>query len=124
MQLDNLKKKFDALREIKSVIGNIPPDLNKIALIERLKNDPKFYKSLTNRLVRLFGIRNEFIPFLETEFIKIIDTKFETAFMIENGLFTFREEKIHEFVDSIEDLKIVVEMIEDKLTKEYQNQMN
>ena len=27
--VDTLKSKFDALREIKSVIGNIPPDLNK-----------------------------------------------------------------------------------------------
>ena len=63
--VDSLKNKFDALREIKSVIGNIPPDLNKEGLIERLSNDDDFRKSLTNRMVRFFGLRNELIPLNE-----------------------------------------------------------
>ena len=56
--VDTLKSKFDALREIKAVIENIPPDLNKDDLIDRLSHDKDFRNSLTGRMVRLFGLRN------------------------------------------------------------------
>ena len=58
-----INDKFIALREIRSVVENIPPNLTTKELEEKLKSDPDFRNNLTNRLVRLFGLRNELIPY-------------------------------------------------------------
>ena len=121
--LDNLKQKFDALRQIKSVIGNIPPNLSKKELIERLSSDSEFCKSLTNRLVRLFGLRNELMPFVDSQFINLIDTRLESLFMIENGAYTCREEKIEEFGNFAEEARSLAGSIEEELTQEYKNHL-
>jgi hypothetical protein len=121
--VDTIKQKFDALREIKSVIGNIPPNLSKQELIERLESDSDFRRDLTGRLVRMFGLRNELIPFIETEFIDLIDNRLEPLFIIENGTYTFREEKIEEFANFAADARSLVVSIENKLTTEYRNQL-
>lgn len=44
--VDSLKNKFDALRELKSVIGNIPPDINEKVLVEKMRNNKDFQESL------------------------------------------------------------------------------
>ena len=121
--VDTLKNKFDALREIKSIIGNIPPDLNKEGLIERLSNDDDFRNSLTGRMVRLFGLRNELIPFIAPEFVDLIDTKLEPLFTIENGRYTFRPEKLQEFAMLANEARLLVSSIETKLTEEYKKQL-
>lgn len=121
--VDTLKNKFDALREIKSVIGNIPPDLNEEGLIERLSNDKVFRDSLTNRMVRLFGLRNELIPFIAPEFVDLIDTQLEPLFTIENGSFTFRPEKLQEFAVFADKSRLLASSIEVKLTEEYKKQL-
>ena len=121
--LDNLKQKFDALRQVKSVVRNIPPSLNKKELMKRLNSDSEFCKSLTNRLVRLFGLRNELMPFVDSEFINLIDTRLEPLFMIENGTYTFKKEKLEEFADFAEEARLLVGSIEEKLTQEYKNHL-
>lgn len=121
--VDTLKNKFDALREIKSVIGNIPPDLNKEGLIERLSNDDNFQNSLTDRMVRLFGLRNELIPFIAPELVDLIDTQLEPLFTIENGSYTFRPEKIQAFAIFADKARQLVSSIETKLTEEYKKQL-
>ena len=121
--LDTLKQRFDALHEIKSVIRNIPPDLSRKELIDRLNSDPEFCKSLTSRLIRLFGLRNERIPFLESEFIDLLDKRLEPLFIIENGTYIFRKEKIEEFANFAEEAKSLVASIEEKLTREHKNQL-
>jgi len=121
--VDTLKNKFDALREIKSVIGNIPPDLNKEGLIERLSHDEDFRNSLTGRMVRLFGLRNEIIPFIAPEFVDLIDTQLEPLFTIENGSYTFRPEKLQAFAMFADEARLLVSSIETKLTEEYKKQL-
>ena len=121
--VDTLKNKFDALREIKSVIGNIPPDLNKDGLIHRLSIDGNFRDSLANRIVRLFGLRNELIPFIAPEFVDLIDTKLEPLFTIENGSYTLRLEKLPEFAMFADEARLLVSSIEMKLTEEYKKQL-
>lgn len=122
--VDTLKNKFDALREIKSVMGNIPPDLNEEGLIERLSHDKDFRNSLTNRIVRLFGIRNELIPFVSPEFVDLIDTQLEPLFTIENGSYAFRPEKLQEFAEFAGKARMLVFSIEAKLTEEYKKQLS
>ena len=121
--VDTLKNKFDALREIKSVMGNIPPELDKEGLIERLKNDDNFRESLTGRMVRLFGLRNELIPFIAPEFVDLIDTQLERLFTIENGRYTFRPEKLQAFAMFADKARLLVSSIETKLTEEYKKQL-
>jgi hypothetical protein len=121
--IDTLKQKFDALREIKSIVGNIPPNLSKQELVERLKSDPDFCRDLTSRMVRMFGLRNELIPFIETEFIDLIDNRLVPLFIIENGTYRFREEEVEEFANFAAEAKSLVTSIESKLTAEYRNQL-
>ena len=121
--VDTLRNKFDALREIKSIIGNIPPDLNKEDLIERLRNDDDFRNSLTSRMVRLFGLRNELIPFIAPEFVDLIDTQLEPLFTIENGRYNFRPEKLQAFAMFADKARLLVSSIETKLTEEYKKQL-
>jgi len=121
--VDTLKNKFDALREIKSVMGNIPPDLNKEGLIERLTSDDDFRNSLTDRMVRLFSLRNELIPFIAPEFVDLIDTQLEPLFTIENGRYTFRPEKLQAFAMFADEARLLVSSIETKLTEDYKKQL-
>ena len=121
--VDSLKNKFDALREIKSVIGNIPPDLNKKGLIERLSNDDDFRKSLTGRMVRLFGLRNELIPFITPEFVDLIDAQLEPLYIIENGIYSFRPDKLQAFAMFADEARLLVASIETKLTEEFKKQL-
>jgi hypothetical protein len=121
--VDSLKNKFDALREIKSVIGNIPPDLNNDGLIERLGNDDDFRKSLTGRMVRLFGLRSELIPFIDPEFVDLIDTQLEPLYTIETGSYTFRAEKLQEFAMFADKARLLISSIETKLIEEYKKQL-
>ncbi|HOP46927.1 MAG TPA: hypothetical protein PK874_04630 [Desulfobacteraceae bacterium] len=121
--VDSLKNKFDALREIKSVIGNIPPDLTKDGLIDRLSNDDDFQKSLTDRMVRLFGLRNELIPFITPEFVELIDSQLEPLYRIENGLYSFRPDKLQEFAIFADEAKLLVASIETELTEEFKKQL-
>src|SRR3972149_5032876 len=109
--VDTIKQKFDALREIKSTIENIPPNLSKQELAAKLKSDPDFCENLTNRLVRIFGLRNEFIPFIETEFIDLINKRLEPLYIIENGTYIFREEKIEDFATFAMEAKSLVASI-------------
>ena len=120
---DNIKNKFDAHREIKSVIGNIPPDLNKEGLIARLSYDEEFRNSLTNRLVRLFGLRNELIPFIAPELVELVDKQFEPLFRIENGRYIFRLERIQEFAGFADEVRLLISSIETKLIEEYKKQL-
>jgi len=124
LQVDTLNNKFDALREIKSVIGNVPPDLNKEELIERLSQDEDFRNSLTNRMVGLFGLRNDRIPFVAPEFVDLIDTQLEPLFTIANGSYTFRSEKLRAFAVFVEKARLLVSSVETKLTEEYKNQLH
>jgi hypothetical protein len=109
--------KFEALREIKSVVSNIPPHLNKHELEERLKKDKDFRDSLSHRLVRLFGIRNDFIPNIEAELIDLIDNQLGPLFLIENGKYDLMPEKLPEFVAVTENLRSLVAAIETKYMK-------
>jgi hypothetical protein len=121
--VDSLKNKFDALRELKSIIGNIPPDLNEKAIVEKMRNNKEFRESLTGRMVRLLGLRNELIPFIAPEFVELIDSQLEPLYTIENGCYDFKLEKMQEFGVFAERAKRLVSSIEIKLSAEYKEQL-
>ena len=123
LSADRLQKKFNALSEIKSVVDNIPPNLNKDKLREKLKKDSEFCKNLTGRLVRLFGLRNELIPYLDSTFVDLIDSDFQKLYDIGIGQYNFKNEKIDEFVNFTEKIISLTNSIENKLRQKQEKQL-
>ena len=120
---EHLQQKFYALRKVKAVVDNIPRGLERDEVLERLKTDPNLLKELTSRLVRLFGLRNELIPYLEPEFVELIDTQLQPFYIIQTGSYTFREEKLEEFVVFMEQLPPLVLSMEKRLMQEYEKSL-
>jgi hypothetical protein len=120
---EHLQRKLYALGQIRAVVDNIPQGLEREEVLERLKTDPNLRTRLTGRLVRLFGLRNEFIPYLEPEFVELIDTQFQPFYVIQTGTYTFREEKLEEFVVFMEQLPPLVLSMEKRLMQEYKKSL-
>ena len=118
MQDETLLRRLNSIREIMQVTDDIPR-IPADELLTKLNNDERFCKSLTSRLVRLFGLRRELIPFLEPEIIDLIDNEFEPFYSIGVGLYTFNDEKLHEFSVLAVKLAITVKEVERKLTEEH-----
>ena len=121
-KLEHLNGKFAALREIKKVVDDIPPDLGQDELLTKLNADPDFCGTLVNRLTRLFGLRNEFIPFLDSSFVNLIDHQFRLLFIIETGTYTFKKEKNKQLAAFLAEVTSVVRALERKLTEEHEQQ--
>lgn len=120
---EHLQRKLHVLGQIRAVVDNIPQGLEREEVLERLKTDPNLRTRLTGRLVRLFGLRNEFIPYLEPEFVELIDTQFQPFYVIQTGTYTFREEKLEEFVVFMEQLPPLVLSMEKRLMQEYKKSL-
>jgi len=115
----HLQQKLFALREIKSIVGNVPPDLGYKQLLVKLMEDSDFRGSLTRRLVRLFGLRNELIPYIDPEFNQLIDTQFQALYIIRTGSYTFREDRMEEFARVAVELRELTLSTEKVLMAEY-----
>ena len=119
ISLDNLRRKFDALRKIKWVLEDIPSNLSKEDLSDRLTTDAEFRGRLSERIQRLFGLRNELMPYIDTEFVEIIDNKLKPLFNVATGVHTYKEEKNEAFAAFLTESTTMADSIEKKLTKEY-----
>ena len=86
-------------------------------------NNKEFQESLTGRMVRLFGLRNELIPFITPEFVELIDSQLAQLYKIENGSYDFKLEKMQEFGIFAERAKRLVSSIEIKLSADYKEQL-
>ena len=56
-QLELLESTFNSFREVRSLVDNIPPDLDEAALIEKLRDD-KFKKNLRDGINSVIWIKN------------------------------------------------------------------
>jgi len=99
------------------MLDDIPSDLTKAQLIERMKGDPEYRKRLTDRLVRLLGIRNEKTGSLRASLVHIIDARLKPSYTRELGTYAFRVEKTEEFVACVEDMKREIELWEQELLR-------
>lgn len=120
---EDLEQKFNALREVKSVLDRVLPNLDRLKLLEKLKTDPELCKNLTGSAVRLFGLRNELIPYIESDFVELLDSQLQPLYDIKLGIYTFRQEKIEQFVTLIQDLRTMVALNEKKLRHEYEKRL-
>lgn len=118
VQDESLSKRLHSIQEIRRVIDDIPR-VDRGELYYKLFNNDDLCNSLTSRLVRLFGLRRELIPYLEQELVDLIDNEFEQFYVIEVGHYTFRKEKLYEFAVCVDKLAKVVREFEKKLTDEH-----
>lgn len=119
-RLDRLTESFSALKEIRHVVEDIPSDLNKDELHKRLEEHPPFRKSLSFRLIRLFGLRTELIPSLDKDIAELIDNQLRPLYIIETGKYDFKEDRLPEFAVICLKLRESVLNIEKRLTNEYE----
>lgn len=119
-RLERLAESFNALREIRHVAEDIPPDLNEKELSDRLSSDVEFRKSLSSRLVRLFGLRTELIPTLDKEISELIDKYFQPLYRIKTGSYDLKVEQTSKFSSSCVKLRELVLQVEKRLTNEYE----
>ncbi len=110
-----IQAELSTLSEMRSLLDDIPSDLTKAQLIERMKGDPEYRKRLTDRLVRLLGIRNEKTGSLRASLVHMIDARLKPSYTRELGTYAFRAEKTEEFVACVEDMKREIELWEQEL---------
>ena len=122
IQDETLSERLNSIREIMQVTNDIPR-VSATELFKKLEDDEEFRNSLTRRLVRLFGLRRELIPYLEPELINLIDEEFEQFYVTGVGLYTFKKEKLNEFAVFVEKLANTVRGIEKKLTDDYRKRV-
>jgi hypothetical protein len=120
--VDNLKQKFAALSQIRAVIDDIPPGLDGSELFTKLDSDDDFCGTLVIRLTRLFGLRNELIPYIDSSFVQLIDQRFKPLFVIQTGTYTFRMEKKRELAAFLAEVSSLVPALEIKLTEDYEKE--
>lgn len=116
-----IQAEMSTLSEVRSILDDIPSDLTKVQVAARMKGDPECQKRLTERLVRLLGIRNEKMGSLRASLIEIIDTRLDPLYTRELGTYTFRAEKIEEFVACVEDMKRAIQSWEQELLRRREN---
>jgi hypothetical protein len=118
-ELEILEKKIDALRALREVVDNIPRDIKAEELAERMKTDSEFKENLKHRLVRLFGLRRELIPYLDEKITFLIDKRFMPLFLIETGSYDLKADATDAFAKCCEELTIETDNLEKDLTQSY-----
>lgn len=118
-ELEILERKIKALQALREVVDNIPRDIKAEQLAERMRADSEFKKNLEHRLVRLFGLRRELIPYLDEKIIFLIDKRFMPLFLIAAGSYDLKADTINAFAKCCEELIIETDNLEKSLTKSY-----
>lgn len=121
--LENLEKRFEAFRQLKQVIDNIPRELSAKELEARMNSEPEFLKSIEHRLIRLFGLRRELIPYLDESMVSFIDRRFSPLFRAETGSCDLKPDALESFSRCCEDLVKETDSIEKRLGELYRKKI-
>ena len=121
--LENLEKRFEAFRQLKEVIDNIPRELSAKELEARMNSDPDFLKSIEHRLIRLFGLRRELIPHLDESMVSFIDRRLSPLFRVETGSYDLKPDVLEIFSRCCEELVKETDSIEKRLVELYRKKM-
>lgn len=119
LELEILEKKIEALRALREVVDNIPRDLKAEQLAKRMKADSEFKSNLEHRVVRIFGLRRELIPYLDDRITFLIDNQLMPLFVIETGSHNLKADAIDAFARCCEKLIFEADSLEKSLTKAY-----
>jgi hypothetical protein len=116
--LDDLAARFAALREVMKVAENVPRALSYHELQERLAADPELHRALTSRLIRLFGLRIELTPYLDSEIRDFIDGTFKGLYATAAGSYELRVND-EVFADVAVQFRRLTTRVEEKLIAEH-----
>ena len=120
--LEDLENRFNAFKQFKAVIDNIPRGLSSEDLEIRMQNEPELLNSLKIRLTRLLGLRRELIPYLDEDLVSFIDKRFYPLFKVETGHSDLRPDSLKSFAECCIKLVIETDAIEKKLVELYRRQ--
>ena len=121
-KLEDLENRFNAFRELRAVIDNIPKGLSVEDLEKRLIKEPELLNSLKNRLIRLLGLRRELIPHLDEKMVSFIDQRFSPLFKTETGSCELKSGTLKAFAECCVEMVIETDSIEKKLVELYHKQ--
>jgi hypothetical protein len=119
-RLEHLQSRLAALREVMSVTSNIPPDLGLNDLKARLAGDAEFCKNLKYRLISMFGLRIELMPYLEPEIRRFIDYTFRPLFTMGVGSYELLPDRVDKFAQAAIELRRLANTVEEKLISEHE----
>lgn len=123
-QEEALEKQFDAFRELRSVIDDIPRDATAEQLTEQMNTDINFRDRLQSRLVRLFGLRRELVPHLDGKIVSLIDQSLSPLYKIETGTYHPKTDRLEEFASCCVKLVAETDSLEKRLVKSYNKAIN
>lgn len=118
-RLDGLNQQFAALSEVMKLVDNVPRDLTAPELVARVKSDEEFRDGLVRRLIRLVGLRTEFIPSLDPELVNFIDTKFRPLLLADAGSYELRPDCVVQLGIVAFELRALVRRVEQRLIAEH-----
>ena len=119
-RLDALERRFEALSAIMAVADNVPSHMSYDELVAQLENDDGFRRNMSGRLVRLFGLRNELIGWLDPDIVDFIDDRLRPLYRSGVGKYDLQRDRVGEFATLALELPELVARTERKLLKERQ----
>ncbi len=117
-RLDALERRFEALSEIMAVAENVPSPMSYDELVAQLENDDGFRRNMSGRLVRLFGLRNELIGWLDPDIVDFIDDRLRPLYRSGVGKYDLQRDRVGEFATLALELPELVARTERKLLRE------
>jgi hypothetical protein len=118
-KLERLYDLFEAQKELIAIASNIPPQIDGTDLYRKMLSEPGFYKDLAKRMVRLFGIRVEQFPYLESDVRNFIDARLKPFYIVETGTYSLKENTQLGFSAAVIEYRNIVQRNESKLIEKY-----
>jgi hypothetical protein len=120
-ELELLERRFEAFRQLREVIDNIPRQETVDELTARLKTEPGLLNSLKHRLVRLFGLRRELVLYLDDKIVLYIDQRLHPLFRAETGTYELKSGVEDGFARCCVELVGEVDRVEKQLVALHRN---
>ena len=117
--LENISNLFEAQKELIEVASNIPPDMDVHRLHNQFRDDSSFMNEISRRIIRLFGIRRDYFPYLEADIRNFIDSKLQPLYVIKTGSYKLRENIEYNFAVVVSEFRSLVNQNETNLIKKY-----
>lgn len=119
-----LERRFEAFRQMKAVTDNIPRETTVDELKARFKDEPTLLQNLGSRLVRLFGLRRELVPYLDDRMGSYIDQELGSLYRAETGTYEMQPGVEDRFARCCVELVTEINRIEKQLVELHRKSAN
>ena len=114
-----LEKRFDAFRQLKAVTDSIQRGDTVEQLAGRFATEPELLSALKHRLVRVFGLRRELVPYLDHKIALYIDQELYPLFHAETGTYELKPGVEHRFAQCCVELVGEIDRLEKDLVAQH-----